>query len=163
MVSEWGDANRYFGGLELFRATRAPLLVFTGAWVSWEPSAPLEGEILAEFARSSGVPAAQIAVTGKVGNTADEAREVAQLLRARQLPKPRIILVTSAFHMPRARLQFELQGMIVDPFPVDFSTSQGGRTTILDFLPSTGALRQTETALRELYGRTYYWVLGSGS
>jgi len=162
-VTEWGDANRYFGGLELFKANRAPLLVFTGAWVSWEPEAPLEGEVLAEFARASGVPAAQVLVTGKVGNTADEAREVARLLRARGLEKPRVILVTSAFHMPRARQQFEQQGLVVDPFPVHFLLSQEARRTVLDFLPSIDALAKTQTALRELYGRVYYRVLSPGS
>ncbi len=159
-VSEWGDANRFFGGLELFRAGRAPLLVFTGGWVSWEPEAPLEGEVLAEFARASGVPAAQIAVTAKVGNTADEAREVGQLLRGRQVESPRVILVTSAFHMPRARQHFERQGLVVDPFSVDFSVSQGTRRTVLDFLPSVDALDKTQTALRELYGRAYYGLIG---
>jgi len=156
-VTEWGDANRFFGGLELFQAGRSPLLVFTGAWVSWEPETPPEGEVLAEFARASGVPAAQIAVTGKVGNTADEAREVARLLSERGLTRPRVLLVTSAFHMPRARQQFEREGLVVDPFPVDFWLSEGTETTMLDFLPSAGALGQTQTALRELYGRAFYW------
>ena len=162
-ISEWGDANRFFGGLELFHADRAPLLIFTGARVFWEPDAPLEGQVLAGFARAGGVPASQIAVTGQVGNTADEAMEVARLLRARQRDQPRVLLVTSAFHMPRARQQFEQQGIVVEPFPVDFWLSAGTRRTVLDFLPSVGALAQTQTALRELYGRAYYWVLGSGS
>lgn len=158
-VSEWGDANRFFGGLELFQAGRAPLLVFTGGWISWIPDAPLEGDVLGTHARASGVPAGQIAVTGKVGNTADETREVAQLLRARQLTQPRVILVTSAFHMPRARQQFEATGIVVEPFPVHFSTEKGRRLTVLDFLPSIVALSQTQTSLRELYGRAFYWVV----
>jgi hypothetical protein len=29
-VSEWSDADRFFGGVELFRAGKSPLLVFTG-------------------------------------------------------------------------------------------------------------------------------------
>jgi uncharacterized SAM-binding protein YcdF (DUF218 family) len=159
-VSEWGDANRFFGGLELFQAGRAPLLVFTGAWLSWNPSAPLEGDVLADVARASGVPDANIAVTGTVSNTADEAREVAQLLRARGLPHPRVLLVTSAFHMPRARRQFEQHGLVVEPFPVDFWISANTRWTLIDVLPSVEALRATQTALRELYGRAYYRVIG---
>jgi uncharacterized SAM-binding protein YcdF (DUF218 family) len=158
-VSEWGDANRFYGGLELFRAGRAPLVVFTGGWISWEPDAPLEGDVLAVHAQANGVPAAQIAVTGKVGNTAEEAREVSTLLRARHPGQPRVILVTSAFHMPRARQQFEAAGIIVEPFPVDFATTKGRRLTMLDFLPSVGAMGQTQTALRELYGRAFYWLV----
>jgi uncharacterized SAM-binding protein YcdF (DUF218 family) len=156
-VSEWGDANRYFGGLELFRAGKAPLVVFTAAWSDWEPDARPEGEILKELAISMGLPAAQVLVTGRVLNTADEAREVRQILTARMPAQPRILLVTSAFHMPRARQIFEQAGVVVEPFPVDFWFSEaGGGWTVLDFLPSVGALQQTQTALRELYGRAYY-------
>jgi uncharacterized SAM-binding protein YcdF (DUF218 family) len=59
--------------------------------------------------------------------------------------------------MPRARQIFEQAGVVVEPFPVDFWFSEaGGGWTVLDFLPSVGALQQTQTALRELYGRAYY-------
>lgn len=159
-VSEWGDANRFFGGVELFDAGKAPLLVFTGAWLSLEPEAPLEGVVLAAEARALGVPAERIAVTAKVSNTAGEAREVARLLHERQLAAPRVLLVTSAFHMPRARQVFEQQGLSVEPFPVDFWISEGRQLTALDFFPSLDALTQTQTALRELYGRAFYWAVG---
>ncbi len=155
-VSEWGDANRFFGGVELFQAGKAPLLIFTGAWISWKPDAPLEGDVLAEYARAFGVPADRIIVTGKVSNTADEAREVAAVLQPRLPRPPRILLVTSAFHMPRARQIFEQQGLAVEPFPVDFWFSEGSQLTALDFLPSVGALSQTQRALREFYGRLFY-------
>lgn len=155
-ASEWGEANRFYGGLELFRGNRAPILVFTGAWVSWEPNAPLEGDVLAGYARDNGVPADRILVTGKVGNTADEAREVSALLRGRGLTAPRVLLVTSAFHMPRARRQFEHAGLTVEPFPVNFLSPSGRRLTVVDVLPAVGALGRTEIALRELYGRAFY-------
>jgi uncharacterized SAM-binding protein YcdF (DUF218 family) len=157
-TTEWGDANRYFGGLQLIEAGRAPLLVFTGAWVWWAPEIPPEGQELAEYAKASGVPADQIAVTDKVGNTADEAREVARVLRDRGIANPRVILVTSAFHLPRARQQFVREGMTVDGFPVDFWVSEGKGLTVLDFLPSVDALVTTQAALRELYGRGFYWL-----
>jgi len=155
-VSEWEDANRFFGGVELFTAGKAPLLVFTGAWTSWEPDAPREGEVLRGYAESLGVPADRILVTDVVANTADEAREVLTVLTPRLSSAPRVLLVTSAFHMPRATQIFTAAGFIVDPFPVDFWFSADARTTILDVVPSVGALHQTQTALRELYGRAYY-------
>ncbi|MDA1095486.1 MAG: YdcF family protein [Acidobacteria bacterium] len=155
-VSEWGDANRFFGGVEVFKAGKAPLLVFTGAWISWQPDAPREGDVLRTYAEAFGVPADNILVTDVVANTADEAREVLVVLGPRTAQLPRVILVTSAFHMPRAAAQFRAAGMTVDPFPVDFWFSAGTRTTALDFFPSVGALQQTHTALRELYGRAYY-------
>ena len=50
-------------------------------------------------------------------NTDQEAKAVANLLNKEV---PNIILVTSAFHMPRAQMVFEAAGIAVSPFPVDF-------------------------------------------
>lgn len=163
-VSEWSDANRFYGGVELYKAGKAPWLVFTGGWVPWEPKAKPEGEILTEYAKALGVPSKNIVTTGVVVNTAEEAQAVAALLAqqhavgAAQGVPPRILLVTSAFHMPRAQRLFERAGLKVAPFPVDFKVSAGVELGVLDFLPSAGAMARTEMAWREMYGRLYYWV-----
>lgn len=164
-ISEWHDADRFYGGVELFLADKAPLLVFTGGWTQWEPMAKPEGEILIEYARALGVPAAKMLTTSKVLNTAEEAKAVAELLAERQIQSKdpawqfRILLVTSAFHMHRAQWLFERAGMIVIPFPVDFQVSEGRVLSVVDFMPGAGALKQTELALREVYGRIFYWVV----
>ncbi len=158
-ISEWQDADRFFGGLELFKAGKAPWLIFTGGWVPWEPHAQPEGEVLKGHAQQWGVPAEKIILTGVAQNTAEEAREVNQAL-TKQVTSPqhklKIVLVTSAFHMQRSTTLFERAGFVVEPFAVDFQVSQAQRPNILDFLPAAAALKQTETALRELYGRAYY-------
>lgn len=151
-VSEWTDANRFFGGLELFRARKAPRLVFTGARPDGPDDAPLEGQTLREYAQSMGVPAQSIVTTGLVVNTDDEARAVSALLPARS----RILLVTSAYHMPRAQRLFERAGLVVAPFPVDFKYAPGHALTPTDFLPSASALAATHTFVREALGRLYY-------
>lgn len=162
-ISEWVDADRFFGGMELFQAGKAPLLVFTGGRLPWEPNTVRpEGDILAEYATDLGVPAAGVVTTGAVATTAEEAVAVAALLSARRTrpgepPKaPRILLVTSAFHMARAQRLFARAGMEVIPFPVDFQVPASGALTIMDFLPSATALCETELAWREMYGRIYY-------
>jgi uncharacterized SAM-binding protein YcdF (DUF218 family) len=155
-ANEWIDANRFFGGVELFKAGKAPLIVFTGA--DRDSVGRSEGQILTGHARSLGIQDDAIIVTGDVLNTADEAREVAVALRRRGLTSPLVLLVTSAFHMPRAVSLFASEGFDVVPFPVDFAFSAGQRVSLLDFLPSVGALTQTHTALREFYGRAFYWL-----
>lgn len=157
-VVEWSDANRFFAGTELFLAGKAPLLVFTGASISREPGVPSEGELLATKAVGLGVPAKQIAVTRHVFNTADEAREVFALLLTKQVPRARVLLVTSAFHMPRARQLFEQMGIAVEPYPVSFWSSGYQPITFFSFVPSVYALSETQTGLREFYGRAFYWL-----
>jgi uncharacterized SAM-binding protein YcdF (DUF218 family) len=156
-ANEWNDANRFFGGVELYKAGKAPLLVFTAA--ERDTVGRSEGDVLSAIARSLGVPADAMLVTGDVLNTADEARETMATLTAKGTASKRILLVTSAFHMPRAREVFMREGFDVTPFPVDFWFSAGHRMSPLDFFPSVGALGQTHTALREFYGRAFYWLL----
>jgi uncharacterized SAM-binding protein YcdF (DUF218 family) len=165
-VSEWNDADRFYSGVELFHAGKAPLLIFTGGWAPWEPKAKPEGEILIEYAKALGVPVDNMLTTGAVVNTAEESEAVAELLSNNgvKIYDPagqfRILLVTSAFHMPRAQRLFERAGLQVIPFPVDFQVSERQVLSVIDFLPGAGALKQVELALRELYGRAFYWVLG---
>ena len=66
------------------------------------------------------------------------------------------ILVTTAYHMPRAEYLFRTRGVPVIPFPADYYTRYNEPLTLLDFLPQAGALGNTETTLRESYGRLYY-------
>jgi uncharacterized SAM-binding protein YcdF (DUF218 family) len=152
--------------LDLFNAGKAPLLVFTGGWVPWDPRAVPEGELLAGYAKTLRVPADRIVTTVRVTNTAEEALAVATLLRERRPAPanvgtvPSVLLVTSAFHMPRARFLFEREGLTVVPFPVGFQGSGGGGGIVMNVLPTAAALRQTELAWREMYGRLFYRVAG---
>ena len=153
-VSEWRGANRFFGGLELFDAGRAPLLVFTGGWSPRRPEAPTEGQILASWAERWGVAPERILVTERVTNTAEEAAAVASLVEP--FESRRILLVTSAFHTQRARVLFERAGLEVIAFPVDFQVSEDRRFGITHLLPGAGALRLNEQSLREALARTVY-------
>ena len=157
-ISEWTDADRFFAGVDLFHAGKSPLLIFTGGAAATEANSPLEGDVLAARATAFGVPADQIANTGRVVNTAEEARAVASLLRDRHVDHPRVLLVTSAFHMARARRLFERAGIVVLAFPVDFQVSAESRTTVLTLMPTAEALAHTQLALRELLGRLFYLV-----
>lgn len=161
-VSEWSDADRFFAGVELYKAGKAPLLIFTGGWTPGHPNAQSEGLVLVPYAVDLGVARAHMLTTGKVVNTAEEANAVSALLAAQRegkVVKSRVLLVTSAFHMRRAKLLFERAGLDVVPFPVDFQVSAGGRLTPLDFLPSVNSLNRTETALREFYGMLFYRIV----
>jgi uncharacterized SAM-binding protein YcdF (DUF218 family) len=164
-ASEWHDADRFFGGIELFKARKAPLLVFTGGASPGKSNSALEGDILAGYARTMGVPETQILTTPRVLNTAEEARAVAEILRAKLADTTRggrparVLLVTSAFHMSRARRLFERAGMSIIPYPLDFKTSAGRTVSPLALLPTAEALQQTEMSLRELYGRLFYLVV----
>ncbi len=150
---EWGDPDRFFGGMHLIKSKKANLIIFTSGKLPWEKTPTTEGEVLARFAQDGGIPQNNILITKKVENTDDEAKAVRELLSQTNLN--RIILVTSAFHMPRAKYLFERQGLEVQNYPVDFKV-EANKTTLLDFLPSAYAMKNFEFAIRELLGRIYY-------
>jgi len=151
-IFQWADPDRFFGGIALFEAGKAPTLVFTGGKLPWDKSNQTEGDYLKGEAISQGVPEDHILVTQAVQNTAQEADAVRALFDDEDT---KIILVTSAFHMPRATSLFEAEQLIVIPYPVDFKSTNGERT-IMSFIPSTGGLHGTFTASREFMGRLYY-------
>ena len=95
-------------------------------------------------------------VTKDVENTADEAMAVKDLIG----PNKNIILVTSAFHMVRAKKMFEKQGFNVNGYKVDYRTPPNQELTIMSFLPSSANLSKTEVGIREVIGRIFYFIKG---
>jgi len=149
---EWAEASdRIFARIELIKENKAPIMVLTGGKLPWSVGKP-EGEYLRDVAIKSGVPNKNILLTENVENTDQEAKAVAKLLNK---ASPKIILVTSAFHMPRAQKVFEAAGIKTEPFAVGF-LSGAGKHTIMNFIPSAGALNQTSFFIREQIGRLYY-------
>jgi uncharacterized SAM-binding protein YcdF (DUF218 family) len=161
-VSEWHDPDRFLAGLELFREGKAPRLLFTGGASPFSPGQPPEGERYLVEAQQLGIPISAMQSTPPVVNTAQEAVALRKLLQSsdRSYDSPRILLVTSAFHMRRAQRLFERQGLTVVPFPVDFQARGQWAGPIwrdpTQWLPTAGALDGSSRALRELLGRLVY-------
>ena len=148
---EFSDAvDRIFAGINLLKIGKAQKIVLTQGKLPWSIGAP-EGEFLAEFIQSQGIDPNRILLTEIVQNTNDEAKAISKMLPINS----EIILVTSAFHMPRAEKVFQNQNLKVIPYPVDFRSSEK-KIDILDFLPQAKALSDSSFYFREIIGRTYY-------
>jgi uncharacterized SAM-binding protein YcdF (DUF218 family) len=151
---EWGDPDRFWGGIALFKASKAQKIVFTGGKMLWDKVKKTEGDVLKEYAISNGISSEKIFVTKDVENTADEAKATKELIG----PSKRIILVTSAYHMYRAQRLFKKQGFEVIPYNMDYKAAWNAKLTFMYLLPSAGNLELTETAIRELLGRIFYLI-----
>lgn len=156
---EWVDPDRFFGGVDLMLANKAPYLIFTGGRLPWEKSLTTEGVFLRKKALTYGISENRILVTKPVENTNEEAMAVKELLDEKFGPQLHsITLVTSAFHMERAKALFNQNELIVTAYPVDFKSDISDLTP-MSFMPSAYALKDVEFALRELMGRLYYSAL----
>ena len=149
---EWEDPDRFFKGIELYNSFKSDKIVFTGGKSPFNMTSVSEGSVLKNYALKYGVLEEDIIVTKEVLNTYDESLAVSEVLGENKT----VILVTSAFHMKRAKLLFEQQGVKIIPYKVDFKSSINSRLYFIDFIPNSLALKKTEIALRELLGRLYY-------
>ena len=148
---EFSDAvDRVFAGIKLLKLNKAQKIILTRGKLPWSLGMP-EGEFLAQFVKSQGINKNQVILTEVVQNTNDEAIAVSKIL-----PKnSKIILVTSAFHMPRAKTVFENQNLKVIPYAVDFRLGEK-KMDVLDFLPQANAFKDSSFYFREIIGRAYY-------
>lgn len=90
-------------------------------------------------------------------NTEEEARMIAAA------GFKRIRLVTSAWHMPRARWLFERAGLEVHVAPTDYEMHYCAELPlqIKDFFPSADALWRNSVAVKEWVARACYWLKGA--
>jgi uncharacterized SAM-binding protein YcdF (DUF218 family) len=139
--------DRLVEGIVLFRRGLAPRLMLLGPG---HRQGPTEAEVRAALARDLGVPADALLVEARGLTTRQEAALVAA--RMRETGGRRILLVTGTYHMPRARLLFEREGLDVAPAPV------------VEISPVTdqpdARLELGRLLLQEALARVYYRVAG---
>ena len=91
-------------------------------------------------------------IEGKSANTAQNAAFSAAILKRDGVR--RILLVTDAMHMPRARGAFARAGLEVIGAPTMFFSRE--RLEMLDFLPGSEGLRRSRYAVYEWLGMAWY-------
>ena len=148
---EFSEAvDRIFAGINLLKMGKAQKIILTRGKLPWSKGVP-EGDYLAEFVQSQGIDPNRILLTKIVENTNDEAKAISKML-----PKTsEVILITSAFHMPRAEKVFQNQNLKIIPYAVDFRSSAKD-IDVLDFLPQANAFKDSSFYFREIIGRLYY-------
>jgi uncharacterized SAM-binding protein YcdF (DUF218 family) len=157
---EWNEAaERFNRAVDLYKTGTAGVLVLSGGAERYDNGVN-EGELLKTKATALGVPDGAILVTRKAANTEEEANEIRQLI-ARKHWK-RVLMVTSAYHMPRAmRLSADCLADLT-PVPVAFETPGPGSSWIYKrpeyFIPQAQGLFVSERALREYMGILVYAV-----
>ena len=87
-------------------------------------------------------------------NTYENALYSAAILK--QAGIRRILLVTHAYHMPRAREAFEQMGLEVTPAATVYFCTFGSEYAFLDWLPEQRAFQRNRLLIHEIVGRWWY-------
>ncbi|MBD2490305.1 YdcF family protein [Aulosira sp. FACHB-615] len=163
-LSESGDRVIY--AAQLYRQKKAPLIILSGGRIDWRGSGQPESTDMASILTSLGIPTQAIIEEPNSLNTYQNAVNVKQILQSRSIKK--ILLVTSAMHMPRSLKIFQRQGIDAIPAPTDFLVTQGElqelvntpKAALLNLLPDTDNLHQFTSALKEYIGSFIYRLRG---
>lgn len=132
-------------------------IIFTGGTAVADANVPPEAEAARQLFISFGIDPGRIVIEDKSRNT----RENAWLTKDRIAPKPdqNWLLVTNAFHMPRAIGTFRRAGFNVTAFSVGWRTN-GWRDFWWPAPSATENLRRVDVAVHEWLGLAVYRVLG---
>jgi len=149
-VNAAGD--RVLHAARLYKAGKAPWIIVTGGRGLRMPDAMgSEADALRTIlCKDLGVPQSAILIEETSRNTRENALFTKRISDDRGFKK--IILVTSAQHMPRALAQFRPTGLQVLPAPTDFEIEFNKPQTILGYLPDARALERSSRAFKELVG-----------
>lgn len=140
-------ANRLLTAAQLYHKYKLPILTSGGKVLE---TTGTEAEISRTILLGLGVPDDKIIVEKQSLNTTQNAEYSKKLLDSQGFSQP--VLVTSAFHMPRAVLRFQKAGIKVLPWPTDYQANVHNLVSWFDFIPSSGALTNIALAVKEYLG-----------
>jgi len=152
-------AERMTAAVELARRYPNTRIIFAGGG-SERAFRGSESDAALRLFERLGLAPGRVVTEDKSRNTAENAVFARQIA----MPKPgeRWLLVTSAYHLPRAVGAFRKAGFAVEAYPVDWRT-RGPEDALRPF-PSLGeGLRRTDIAMREWTALVVYWLLGNTS
>lgn len=160
MVEVNGAGDRMVYAAKLYKDGIADKLILSGGTVEWQgetDTTPAKDmEILMSF---MGVPESAMILQGDSANTAQDAEFSTSIIKENNWK--RVVLVTSALHMPRSVDLFRRLGVEVIPAPTDYTiTDQAWKelfswqweNVLINILPTGSSLKSTTSSMKEYIG-----------
>jgi uncharacterized SAM-binding protein YcdF (DUF218 family) len=151
-------ADRALHAARLYRAGRVRYILISAGNLPWLRSRVPEAEQIASLLNEWGVPNEALIIEGQSRNTYENAQRSKPIWDAHGFRSG--LLVTSAFHMPRALAVFRRAGFAVEPAPADFQVGPVLEGGPLALIPDAGALAASSTAFKEWLGFFVYRFRG---
>ncbi len=132
-------------------------IVFSGGTAFTNEHVPAEAAVAKQLFMSFGIEPERLVIEDQSRNTEENARLTFNMIT----PKPgsHWLLVTNAYHMPRAVGTFRKAGFDVTAFPVGWRTN-GWRDFFWPSPSATENLRRVDVAMREWFGLVVYRLIG---
>lgn len=167
LVEVNGAGDRVLYSAWLYHQGAAPKILLSGGYIGWTGERDAPADDMAEILGWLDVPSDALILERTSRNTYENAVNSKVILD--EMGVNRIILVTSALHMPRSVAIFEKQGLEVIPMPTDYDVTEERwqqlweldlATQIFNLIPSASNLSTTTTILKEYIGMAIYRLRG---
>lgn len=145
------EVGRLLAAIDVHNRYPTARIVFAGG----SPVGIPEADFAAAFLQDYGVPLDSIFIDRKSRDTIENAVECKRI--ANPQPGQRWLLVTSAYHMPRAMELFRAAGFPVEAYPVDFRTTGWRDLAAVPASPLAG-LVNLNIAVHEWEGLLVDWA-----
>jgi uncharacterized SAM-binding protein YcdF (DUF218 family) len=152
-------ADRLLHTIQLYKLGKIKKILITGGAAKLLEEGKAEAIELKKVFLYCGVNEKDIIVEDKARNTRENALFSKSLLDSFHV-KEKQLLITSAFHIRRAKGCFNKIGMKVDVYPVDFYTFDRKFTPDKLFVPSESAMAKWALLIHEVTGYVTYIIMG---
>jgi uncharacterized SAM-binding protein YcdF (DUF218 family) len=154
--------RRLWHGIELYKEFKGkiPILYSGGSGDPFDPVS-VEAELAMNYAVSMGIPEEKFWIEQSSRNTYESGIEIKRILDRRfpEAERHRIILVTSALHMPRSMMVMKKVGLNTITSSADFAIGSLSLDP-LSFFPSVSNFSTSTRSIHEWIGIGGYWLLG---
>lgn len=153
------SVDRFLHALQLYKTGKVKKIMLVGGSGSIAKPEEKEGLILEHFLIKLGMPKKDIIVESTSKNTHENAVNTAKIV-TENYPSASCVLVTSGYHMPRAKRCFDKTGLTVTPFSVD--QYAGERKYLFDhlFIPNALTFAKWDMLIHEWAGFISYKIAG---
>ena len=163
-LNDSGDRLVY--GAKLYKEGAAPKILLTGGRISWYGGESSEAESMATILELFGIPREDMILESRSLNTYENAVYTKEILQRAKIN--RVLLVTSAAHMPRSIAIFRRANIDAIPAPTGYMVSDrnlveyrhSSAAKILNLIPNSQSLDYTTQAIKEYIGTLIYRLKG---
>lgn len=151
--------NRFSQTIDLYHQGKIKKIVLSGGNGNVLGHQQNEAIIAAAYLNRVGIPQSDIIIDKKSRNTYENFKFSKELLKTGN-DFDKILVVTSAFHVPRSRLIAKRVGLSCDFFPTDFFFKNWMLTPHRTFIPNTDCISMWEAIIKEWFGMLAYKLKG---
>lgn len=152
-------ADRLIHAMEIYKIGKTQGLLLSGG------SSRIVGEKISEaksvmpFLLNMGIPRDSILLEANSRNTHENAKASKELIDSKY-KGGKFLLITSAFHMRRAKACFEKEGIQVTAFPTDYYGNEINWSPVQTFIPKSDAFHLWNLLIKEWLGIIAYKIAG---